>query len=216
MVSYTVTLLFVFCAVWHNNCIYAVRIKVALSSDDAKLDHPSVTAGRLRRQSNYCSQVSLVSREMLNSPPYNEIPADTISGLDSRVKFYYIAAEIVNDLQNRHVPSNGLLVRDIMSVLERSGCFPFFYGGVVRDIFLNAADVTDVDLEADCPIEKVLTICTHSFFGQCSINGQQTIVHIGIVADDPDDAIDVASTNVTFYGENSLLNLEYNRELFGS
>ena len=73
MITFRIKLLVVvFCAVLHNTHVFAARIKIALGNDDA---HPSATAGHLRRQSDYCSQVSLVSREMLNSPPYNEIPA---------------------------------------------------------------------------------------------------------------------------------------------
>ena len=37
----------------------------------------------------------------------------------------------------------------------------------------------------------------------------RTIVHIGQAVNSADDVIDIASTELTFYGENSLLNLEY-------
>ena len=132
--------------------------------------------------------------------------------LDNRVRFYYIVAELISDLRMRIVQGIGdnVTVGVVLDALKQDGCFPFFYGGVVRDIFLNKANVADVDLEADCNVGDVIDICSRNWGSDnCYSNSQQTIAHIGQVVNNPDDLIDVASTAMTFYGENSLLNLEY-------
>lgn len=200
-----IKVLLILCVV-HTTFVSAVRIKIALSNDEHH-----ATAARLKRQS-YCSEVSLVSREMLNSPPYNEIPDEIISSLNSRVRFYYVVAEVVTNIQMRVVEGIGgnVTVAVVLAILKQEGCFPYFYGGVVRDIFLNAANVADVDLEADCNVEDVVDICNRNWGSEnCGINNMRTIVHIGQAVNSADDVIDIASTELTFYGENSLLNLEY-------
>ena len=55
-----------------------------------------------------------------------------------------------------------------------------------------------------------IDICSgHWGSDNCYTNSKQTIAHIGQVVNNPDDLINVASTAMTFYGDNSLLNLEY-------
>ena len=86
--------------------------------------------------------------------------------LDDHVRYYYIAAELISDLgmriiatRNRGIiPGIGenVTVGVVLDALKQDGCFPFFYGGVVRDIFLNKANVADIDLEADCNVGDVL------------------------------------------------------------
>ena len=80
----------------------------------------------------------------------------------------------------------------------------------MRDIFLNSANLADVDLEADCNSDNVVDICNRNWGSEnCYANEGTGIVHIGQAVSSSDDVIDVASTALTFYGEDSLLNLEY-------
>ena len=149
---------------------------------------------------------------MLNTPPFNQIPDAIISRLNNRVRFYYIVATAITNLQMRVVQGIGadVTVAVVLDSLERDGCFPFFYGGVVRDIFLDSASLADVDLEADCNSDNVVDICNRNWDSKnCYANQKTGIVHIGQVVNSADDVIDVASTEITFYGEDSLLNLEY-------
>lgn len=195
----------VFLLVIHTTFVSSVRIKIALSNDDQP------AAARLKRQ-NSCSQARLISREMLNSPPYNEIPDGIISRLNSRVRFYYIVATTITNIQMRIVQGIGadVTVAVVLNALKMDGCFPFFYGGVVRDIFLTSANPADVDLEADCNSNNVVDICNRNWGSEnCYANEATGIVHIGQAVNSLDDVIDVASTELTFYGEGSLLNLEY-------
>ena len=79
----------------------------------------------------------------------------------------------------------------------------------MRDIFLDAANLADVDLEADCNSENVIDICNKNWGSENCYGANSDIVHIGQAVDSLDDVIDVSSTESTFYGEDSLLNLEY-------
>ena len=163
-----IKVLLILCVV-HTTFVSAVRIKIALSNDE----HHAIAA-RLKRQS-YCSEVS---REMLNTPPYDEIPDEIISSLNSRVRFYYIVAEVVTNIQMRVVEGIGgnVTVAVVLATLKQEGCFPYFYGGVVRDVFLNAANVADVDLEVDCNVEDVVDICNRNWGNEnCGINNMRTI-----------------------------------------
>ena len=199
----------VFLLMIYTTFVSSVRIKIALSSDD----HQSAAA-RLKRQSS-CSQARLISREMLNSPPFNnsEIPDEIVSRLNSHVRFYYTVATAITDMQMRIVQGIGAVdvtVAVVLDALEMDGCFPFFYGGVVRDIFLNSANLADLDLEADCNSDNVVDICNRNWGSEnCYANEGTGIVHIGQAVSSSDDVIDIASTTLTFYGEDSLLNLEY-------
>ena len=204
--SHKLVALIFFFMVHNANIVSAVRIKIALSTDNQLQSETD----RFKRQSS-CSQVSLISRGMLNSPPYNELPNDIISRLNNRVRFYHTTAAVINDIEMRVVEGigGGVTVAVVLNALEKDGCFPFFYGGVVRDIFLDSASLADVDLEADCNPENVMDICNENWGSQNCYSNNPAIVHIGRVVNSPDDAIDVASTELTFYGQNSLLNLEY-------
>ena len=87
---------------------------------------------------------------------------------------------------------------------ERGGCPVFIYGGVVRDQFLGRAP-NDVDVEVDCTIPNVVSICKQNWGdGNC---GQDTdsITHIGTPFDPK--SVDLALTTSTFYA--SLSQLEY-------
>ena len=199
----TIVLIF-FLMVDNADIVSSVRIKISLNSDYQS------EAGRFKRQSS-CSQVRSISRKMLSSPPYNELPNDIISRLNNRVRFYHTTATAITDIQMRVVEGirEDVTVAVVLNALEKDGCFPFFYGGVVRDIFLDSANLADVDLEADCNPETVMDICSKNWGSENCYSNNPAIIHIGQVVNSLDDSIDVASTELTFYGEDSLLNLEY-------
>ena len=107
----------VFLLMIYTTFVSSVRIKIALSSDD----HQSAVA-RLKRQSS-CSQARLISREMLNSPPFNdsEIPDEIISRLNNRVRFYYVVAIAITDIQMRIV--QGIGAEDVTVARSCARCF---------------------------------------------------------------------------------------------
>ena len=95
-------------------------------------------------------------------------------------------------------------VADVLQVLREGGCPVFIYGGVVRDQFLGRAP-NDVDVEVDCTISTVVSLCKQNWGdGNC---GKETnaITHIGTPLDPK--SVDLAPTTSTFYA--SLSQLEY-------
>ena len=172
-----VTLVLIFFLIVHNaDIVSSVRIKISLNSDYQS------EAGCFKRQSS-CSQVRSISRKMLSSPPYNELPNDIISRLNNCVRFYHTTAAAITDIQMRVVEGIGedVTVAVVLNALEKDGFFPFFYGGVMRDIFLDSANLADVDLEADCNPETVMDICSKNWGSENCYSNNPAIIHIGQV-----------------------------------
>lgn len=108
-------------------------------------------------------------------------------------------------------PHDTVTVRDVFSALMQGGCYPFFYGGLVRDLFLEGTKPADVDVEAHCALDDVQRICVERW-GTMSDTGCRvsTRAHIGVQNDSPDDIIDAASTNSTFFANLSALEYTVN------
>ena len=176
------------------------RIKIHLATDSVQ------TAGRLRPR-----QVPQSACNDIQEIDGTTLPQNIQDGLDSRVKFYSSAAAkkyIDAYIFTRKVSGLGeQTVRHVFNMLFSEGCYPFFYGGLVRDQFLGRQP-GDVDVEADCNIYRVYNICIATWGEQnCIINENSLRAHIGKMVNSPDDLLDFASTNSTFFAP--LSNLEY-------
>lgn len=85
-----------------------------------------------------------------------------------------------------------------LNVLLQGNCYPFFYGGVVRNQLLRKPSA-DVDLEVDCEIHWAYGICNERWGSEnCVINEVTNRTHIRVEVNSPDDLIDAASTSSTF------------------
>lgn len=175
------------------------RIKVHLSPDVGRL-------GLVSRQvppESACIDVQVISEPNL--------PQDILSNLNERVRYYSsVQAKdyIDTSIFTRSVTGlDGKTVRDVFNVLLSEGCYPFFYGGLVRDQFLGRQP-GDVDVEANCDIYTVYSVCITTWGEKnCKINNVTLRAHIGQEESSPDDLIDVASTDATFFAP--LSELEY-------
>ncbi len=92
----------------------------------------------------------------------------------------------------------------VIEVLKREGCPAYIFGGIVRDQFLGVPS-NDVDLEVDCGIAMVVGVCRREWGGAVCGQDNRPITHIGTSRHPL--ALDLATTNTTFYGP--LTNLEY-------
>lgn len=139
------------------------------------------------------------------------LPQNIRSKLNARVHLYSSeSAKMYIDTYVFTRKVSGLgeqIVRNVFEKLREQQCYPFFYGGVVRDMFL-ARMPGDVDVEADCHINDVYRICTEAWGEQnCMINTETMRAHIGQVMTNFDDLLDFASTESTFFAD--LRALEY-------
>jgi hypothetical protein len=184
------------------------RIKIHLATDSAL--RYSTTLGRLRlRQTpqSACSDKTMqdgsgLPPEILNNPNFNR----------SRVRFYssatakgYIDAHVFTR-QVSGLPREET-VRDVFNMLFSDSCYPFFFGGLVRDQFLGRMP-GDVDVEVNCDVNRVYEICLANWGEEnCVLNNITERAHIGKMINSPDDLLDFASTDVTFFAP--LSSLEY-------
>jgi hypothetical protein len=186
------------------------RIKIHLATD-SKLY--STTLGRLRprqtRQSA-CSDKTMqdgsgLPPEILNNQNFNR----------TRVQFY--SSSTAKEYIDAHVFTrqvSGLpreeTVRDVFNMLLSESCYPFFFGGLVRDQFLGRIP-GDVDVEVNCDINRVYEVCLANWGEEnCVLNNITARAHIGKMINSPDDLLDFASTDVTFFAPLSALEYTVN------
>ena len=187
------------------------RIKIHLAADSALY---SATLGRLwPRQvpQSACSDRtrqdgSGLPPEILNNPEFNS---------DNIVQFYSSATAkeyIDTHVFTRKVSGlpSGQTVRDVFNMLFNESCYPFFFGGLVRDQFLGRMP-GDVDVEVNCDVSAVYQTCVTNWGREnCVLNSGTNRAHIGQMINSPDDLLDFASTNVTFFAELSALEYTVN------
>lgn len=142
------------------------------------------------------------------------LPSDIQGRLNARVRFFSSATakrNVDETVFTREVSGlGGQTVRDVFNALLQGDCYPFFYGGLVRDQFLRRMPA-DVDVEAHCDIHDVQRICMETWGGgNCTINENTLRAHIGVQVNSLDDLIDFASTSSTFFAELSALEYTVN------
>ena len=148
-----------------------------------------------------CSDKVEVSRQSLVLP-------GMLNMLDQRVRFFrsqHATDSLTMFINSAMVPGlKTTTVASVLGVLRDEGCPVFIYGGVVRDQFLGKTP-NDVDVEVDCSISTVITICKQNWGQENCGKETDTITHIGTPFDPK--SVDLAPTTSTFYA--SLSNLEY-------
>ena len=191
--------------------VEGARIKIHLSEESAI--EPRARSLRICQP----LQSACSDKVELNNALNSGLPSTIQSMLNDRVRFFISNAATQNVeacVLSRVVSGLGeQRVRDVFTALEQKGCYPFFYGGVVRDLLLGKAPA-DVDLEADCETEQVYNICNETWGAEnCRIGSK---AHIGVEVCSPDDLIDAASTNSTFFANLSALEYTVNALAYDS
>ena len=196
--------------------IEAARIKIHTAADnDAMKEGPS----RLMhtRQVTPAPESACVDVMMINGSGLPEKILNDTRFNTTRVRFYsstsakgYIISQIftrgVSGLQGTGLTTVG----DIFTTLLNKSCYPFFFGGLVRDQFLGKVP-GDVDVEVDCDIFRVYDVCVSSWGEEnCQINTRTLRAHIGQQASSSDDLLDFASTDATFFAPLSALEYTVN------
>lgn len=176
--------------------LHGARIKINIH-----MPHDYTQQRNIRQADTACSDKVTVSRESLMLP-------GMLNELNQRVRFFrsqYATSSLTTFINSATVPGiESSTVADILEVLRDGGCPVFIYGGVVRDQFLGKTP-NDVDVEVDCTISTVVTICKQNWGnGNCG-KETDTITHIGTPFDPK--SVDLAPTTSTFYA--SLSQLEY-------
>ncbi len=134
-----------------------------------------------------------------------------LNDLGDSVKFWSsaVVTKKMKHIENIKVAGlNGQTIGDIFEVLRQNGCYPFLYGGSVRDQILDQPPV-DADIEVDCTLAELLRVCVDNW-GEynCKRYPHSHIAHIGNVTMDRDlEIIDLGTTTSTFYA--SIYDLEY-------
>ena len=167
--------------------------------------HPAHSDGsRLPRQatSTACDDNVAIERSSLNL-------TGPLSMLNERVRFYRsdTATQGIDALLSAHtVVGLNVTAAIVVDTLRASGCLSYAFGGVVRDQFLGTPSSNDIDMEVDCSIETVVDVCRREWGeGVCGEDDNRSITHIG--KRHHPLALDLASTEMTFYGP--LTSLEY-------
>lgn len=172
-----------------------IKINIRLPDDYIQQRNSRQTA------STACSDRVAVDRKSLVLP-------GMLNGLNNRVLFFrsqYVTNSLTSFINSAAVPGiESSTVADILQVLREGGCPVFIYGGVVRDQFLGRAP-NDVDVEVDCTISTVVTLCRQTWGDNNCGKETDTITHIGTPFDPK--SVDLAPTTSTFYA--SLSQLEY-------
>ena len=138
----------------------------------------------------------------------NDLPGD-LGMLNRSVTFWRsdFATDGLTRLLQRAVGGiDGVTVGDVFRALRNGNCFPFFYGGAVRDQFLGSP-VNDVDTEVDCDIAIALEICIASWGSENCFGSSFLMIGNPI-------SIDIAPTNVTFYAAPEALEYTVNSLAF--
>ena len=200
------------------------RIKIHMAADDN--NYSSMTRSHLSKfryqarqaatapipsPESACSDVVMINGSRLPEQILNDTRFNT-----SRVRFYSSNSAreyIITHVFTRRVSgleSQDQTVGDIFTVLFNKSCYPFFFGGLVRDQFLGKIP-GDVDMEVDCDIFRVYNVCV-SLWGEtnCQINTRTLRAHIGQLISGSDDLLDFASTTATFFAPLSALEYTVN------
>ncbi len=189
------------CMLMVQQAAYAARIKISIPEGYSKEWH---RMKRLGSQTS-CDDVVEVARSSLILP-------GRLNVLDNRVKFWrsVSARNNLEVFQTMAVPGlGGTTVGEVFGVLRDASCFPFFFGGAVRDQFLGR-EPNDADVEVDCTKERLLEVCIQNW-GSTNCQSTSSIVHIGNAALEPDlEEIDLASTDSTFYSPLNFLEYTVN------
>ena len=150
-------------------------------------------------------------RELSASSGYITIPNNVREKIHPGARFYRspsVESNIQNVLDREVDGLVGVMVRSVLSLLTGQGCYTFIFGGVVRDMFLNATP-KDVDVEVGCNTSMVFNVCNESYghYGNdvCSLSSRG-IAHIGKTIAGSDNKLDLASVKGIF---SSLEALEY-------
>lgn len=188
-----------------DEVVLGARFKIRLSADFPDSYH----AHRMRRgtaATTACDDLEEVERDSL-----------TLQGnlmmLHERVKFYrsQYATDNLMFILPRSVPGLGdQTVEDVFEVLRAAECFPLIIGGGVRDQFLGRTP-RDVDVEVDCPIEKLVEVCIEAWGPHnCRRSPGSPLAHIGNETLGDGDDIDLASTDLFFFSPPSALEYTVN------
>lgn len=177
--------------------VYATRVKIHLNTEKYE-EHV------FKRQTTEtaCSDATPVGRSSLVLP-------GMLNNLNNRVTFFRskIATDNVNNfLDFTNVPLVNFpnpTLREVLQLLANNSCFPFLFGGSVRDQFLGRIP-KDADVQIDCPIETFFNVCV-SAYGKINCGGASLVGHIGINRLDDLENVDVASTSPTFFAPISYL-----------
>ena len=190
------------CLVLAVSQVQAARIKIQLTKESAELYRAHI----FKRQASggSCTDNMVVNRSSLTLP-------GRLNELDDRVTFYRsaMATSNLDMFQNMLVAGlGGLTVRDVFDVLRNNGCLPFFFGGAVRDQYLNKPP-NDADVEIDCSIQTFYSVCMVAWGPtNCRISVGRPVGHVGNETVEPNlQRMDLASTEITFYAP--LKDLEY-------
>ena len=137
------------CLVLAVSQVQAARIKIQLTKESAELYRAHI----FKRQASggSCTDNVVVDRSSLTLP-------GRLNELDDRVTFYRseFAKDKLDLFQNMLVPGlEGSNVRDVFAVLRSGGCLPFFFGGTVRDQYLQRMP-KDADVKVDCSLQTFL------------------------------------------------------------
>ena len=205
MYKVTVVVLLATALLYDGATVLGARFKIRLSADFPAAYH----AHRMRRiaiASTACDDFIEVDRGNL-----------TLKGnlmmLHERVKFYrsQFATENLMFILPRSVPGLGdQTVADVFQVLRNAECYPLIIGGSVRDQFLGRTP-RDVDVEVDCPIEKLVEVCTAAWGAHnCRRRPGSPLAHIGNESLAEGDDIDLASTDLFFFSPPSALEYTVN------
>ena len=199
--KFTVSVVMV-CLVLAVSQVQAARIKIQLTKESAELYRAHI----FKRQASggSCDDNMVVERSSLTLP-------GGLNELDARVTFYRsaMATSNLDMFQDILVPGlGGSTVRDVLIVLRNQSCPTFFFGGAVRDQYLNKPP-NDADIEIDCSIDHFYNVCVEAWgASNCRISVSRPVGHIGNETIDPSlQDIDLASTEITFYA--NLTALEY-------
>ncbi len=192
------TILIVFCFISYG--VYAVRVKIHLNTE--KYDEHVF---KRLTTNTACSDATQVNRDSLNLP-------GMLNNLNDRVVFFRstIAMDNFNSfLDLTQVPLVNVpftTLRQVLELLASNTCYPFFFGGSVRDQFLGRTP-NDADIEIDCPIETFFNVCVSAYSEpNCGRASSRPVGHVGVLGMNIEN-VDVASTTTTFYAPIS--HLEY-------
>ena len=177
--------------------VSGVRVKIQLANDFSFLNTQMVNGA------GACSDKTVVLRNELT------LYGNLKSLNKNQVKFWRSASAKKNldHFGTMKVPGlKGTTVNQVFSVLRKGDCFPYYYGGAVRDQFLLRKP-NDADVEVDCSLDDFLALCTKSWGKSNCVMGRHA-AHIGNANADPSlEVMDVASTSSSFYMP--LYKLEY-------
>ena len=197
--------------------IEGARIKIhMMKADDSLMLKGNLYSNSIResRQTPPAPQSACIDITMINGSGLPEQILNNTGFNTTRVRFYSSNSAkeyIFTHVFTRRVSGlKSQTVGDVFNTLLNEGCYPFFYGGAVRDQFLGKVP-GDVDVEVDCDTFRVYNVCVSSWGEKnCQINTRTLRAHIGQLVTSSDDLLDFASTTATFFAPLSALEYTVN------